>query len=113
MSVTPLNNEQLQRLIDQEPDLLLLDVRSPQEYFGLGHIPGSTLLPMQEIPQQMAALNPDQKTVVICEHGVRSLNASHFLAHHGFTAIYNLTAGMAEWNGARSYTSEEPAQTAE
>lgn len=109
MTVTPLTNEQLQQLMAQEPDLLLLDVRSPEEYFGLGHIPGSTLLPMHEIPQRMAALNPEQKTVVICEHGVRSFNASHFLAHHGFTALWNLTAGMAEWNGPRSFTSEDAA----
>jgi rhodanese-related sulfurtransferase len=113
MSVTPLTNEQLQQLMAQEADLLLLDVRTPQEFFGLGHIPGATLLPIHEIPEQMPALNPEQKTVVICEHGVRSYNASHFLAHHGFKSLYNLTAGMAEWNGARSYASEEPASTAE
>lgn len=113
MSVTPLTNMQLQQLMAEEPGLLLLDVRTPQEFFGLGHIPGATLLPIHEIPEQMAALNPEQKTVVICEHGVRSHNASHFLAHHGFKALYNLTAGMAEWNGPRAYASEEPASAAE
>ncbi|WP_373531267.1 rhodanese-like domain-containing protein [Vampirovibrio sp.] len=107
MTVTPLTNEQLVQLMAQEPDLLLLDVRTPQEYWGLGHIPGARLLPMHEIPEQMLTLSPEQKTVVICEHGVRSANASHYLAHNGFSALWNLTAGMAEWNGPRVFTSEE------
>ena len=109
MSVTHLTNEALQKLQASESDLLLLDVRTPEEYFGLGHIPGARLLPIHEIPGQMASLNPEQKTVVICEHGVRSANASEYLAHHGFKAIYNLSAGMAEWNGPRQFASDTPA----
>jgi rhodanese-related sulfurtransferase len=113
MTVTPLTNEQLQQLMIQEPDLLLLDVRTPEEYLGLGHIPGARLLPIHQLPEQMAALNPEQKTVVICEHGVRSFNASQFLAHHGFSALWNLTAGMAEWNGPRVFTPDEAASATE
>lgn len=109
MQVTPLENAQLQSLMETEPDLLLLDVRTPQEFYGLGHIPGAVLMPIHELPGQMAGLNPAQKTVVICEHGVRSFNASHYLLQHGFQHLYNLTAGMAEWNGARSHSSDEPA----
>ncbi len=107
MSVTPLTNEQLQALMATASDLLLLDVRTPPEFWRLGHIPGALLLPIHELPARMAELNPAQPTVVICEHGVRSYNASHFLAQHGFQSLYNLTAGMAEWNGERTYTSDE------
>lgn len=105
MSVTPLTNEQLQDLMTQQTNLLLLDVRTPQEFYGLGHIPGAHLLPIHELPEQLAVLDPQQPTVVICEHGVRSYNASHFLAHHGFQSVFNLTAGMAEWNGPRDFAS--------
>lgn len=107
MSVINLNNAELERLIKDEPDLLLLDVRTPQEFFMLGHIPNAHLLPIYELPSRMSALNPEQKTVVICEHGVRSHDASHFLAHHGFKHVYQLAAGMAEWNGAREFASGE------
>lgn len=105
MSVTPLTNQQLQTMMAQQPDLLLLDVRTPQEFYGLGHIPGARLLPIHELPEQMATLDAAQTTVVICEHGVRSFNASHFLAHHGFQSVFNLTAGMAEWDGPRAFES--------
>jgi rhodanese-related sulfurtransferase len=105
MSVTPLTNQQLQTLMAQEPGLLLLDVRTPQEFYGLGHIPGARLLPIHELPEQMATLDASQSTVVICEHGVRSFNASYFLAQHGFQSVFNLTAGMAEWDGPRVFES--------
>ena len=106
MPVTPLTNDALQKLQAQEPDLLLLDVRTPDEYFVLGHIPGAQLLPIYELPGRLTALDPQRKTVVICEHGIRSADASHYLAHHGFQNVYNLSAGMAEWNGPREYASE-------
>lgn len=107
MSVINLNNAELEKLLKEEPDVLLLDVRTPQEFFMLGHIPNARLLPIHELPGQMGTLNPEQKTVVICEHGVRSHDASHFLAYHGFKQVYQLAAGMAEWNGARAFASAD------
>lgn len=107
MPVTHLTNDELQTLRDSEPNLLLLDVRTPPEYDQLGHIPGATLLPIYELPGHLQNLNPTQKTVVICEHGMRSADASHFLAHHGFQHVYNLTHGMAAWNGDRAFASAE------
>ena len=101
MAVVNLNNAELQKLMQDEPQLLLLDVRTPQEYFALGHIPGSQLLPIHELPGQLAALNPEQKIVVICEH-----DASQYLLHKGFQQFCHLTAGMAEWNGPRAFASE-------
>src|SRR5688572_5686463 len=99
MPVINLTNDDLKAMLAAEPNLLVLDVRTPPEYYQLGHIPGATLLPIYELPGQLQNLNPAQKTVVLCEHGVRSADASHFLAHHGFQHIYNLTHGMADWNG--------------
>lgn len=106
MPVTNLDNAALQKMLADEPDLLLLDVRTPQEYFMLGHIPNARLLPIYELPEQLPALDPARKTVVICEHGIRSADAAMYLAHHGFTQVYQLAAGMAEWNGPRLFSSE-------
>jgi rhodanese-related sulfurtransferase len=107
MPITNLTNADLQALLKQEPDLLLLDVRTPEEYFHLGHIPGARLLPIYELPEQLGTLDSQRRTVVICEHGIRSHDAAHYLAHHNFTKVAHLAAGMAEWDGARAYTSEE------
>ncbi len=103
MTVTNLCNRDLQTLMAETPDLLLLDVRTPAEYTMLGHIPGSRLLPIHELAEQLDTLNPNQKTVVICEHGVRSHDAAHYLVYKGFTQISHLEAGMAAWDGDRDY----------
>lgn len=106
MPITNLTNADLQILLEKEPDLLLLDVRTPEEYFLLGHIPGARLLPIHQLPEQAGTLDPQQRTVVICEHGIRSQDAAHYLARLNFTRIAHLAAGMAEWNGPRAYASQ-------
>lgn len=103
MGVKNLANEELKALMAANADLLLLDVRSPQEYLVLGHIPGSKLIPIYELQAALPTLDPARKTVVICEHGIRSADASNFLAHCGFVDVANLTAGMAEWDGPREF----------
>lgn len=103
MAVRNLDNEELKRWIADYPDLQLLDVRTPPEYFQLGHIPGARLLPIHEIPDRLDSLDPARKTAVVCEHGIRSSDASHYLHHHGFGDIGHLTAGMAEWDGPRKF----------
>jgi rhodanese-related sulfurtransferase len=111
MHVTNLDNASLQKMMSAEPELLLLDVRTPEEYTMLGHIPGAQLMPIHTIPAGMSMLDPQRKTVVICEHGVRSWDASNYLAHHGFGQVYQLAAGMAEWNGPRSFSSDDASGT--
>jgi rhodanese-related sulfurtransferase len=105
MSVIQLENEALSKMLAENKDLQLLDVRTPPEYFQLGHIPGSKLVPIYELPDHLENLDPKAVTVVVCEHGIRSADASHWLMHNGFEKVYNLSAGMAEWNGPREYAS--------
>jgi rhodanese-related sulfurtransferase len=82
-----------------EPQLLILDVRTPEEYRYLGHLPGATLLPLHQLPLEYNRLDPRRKTVVLCQHGVRSMDACLYLDHFGFQNLFNLTEGMAAWNG--------------
>lgn len=89
----------LKQMMAEKPDLVILDVRTPQEYLYLGHIPQATLLPLHELPNSWQQLDPAKETVVLCQHGVRSQDASHYLAQLGFTALYNLEEGMSTWDG--------------
>ena len=77
---------------------LLLDVRTPGEY-QRGHIEGAKLLPLQELQQQIATLEAykDQDILVYCATGNRSTVASRILIEKGFTKIYNLRYGIADW----------------
>lgn len=99
MPITQLTNAQLQALMAHEPEVLLLDVRTLPEFLQLGHLPNAHLLPVQELPARVGELDPQAKTVVICQHGVRSWDACQYLAARGFTQLYNLTHGMAAWSG--------------
>lgn len=79
------------------PPPYLLDVREPWE-FELGHLPHAENIPMGEIPQALPRLDPDQPTVVICHHGVRSAQVCLYLINQDFEAIFNLTGGVAAWS---------------
>lgn len=81
-------------LQDHQP--LLLDVREPWE-FATCHIPDSTLVPMRDIPLQAKTLDPRQEIVVICHHGVRSLQVARFLEHMGYNNLINLSGGVDAW----------------
>lgn len=105
MPVVQLDNQTLQRMMEEDSSLQLLDVRTPQEYYLLGHIPGARLLPIYELPDALNGLSRELKTVLVCEHGVRSVDASYYLLQNGFEQVYNLSAGMAEWNGPRAFAS--------
>ena len=84
------------RLKTGEPLPLLLDVREPHE-FAHCHIGGSVNMPMNQVFSSYAKLDPQQETVVICHHGMRSAQIANFLLSRGFTKIANLTGGVAAW----------------
>ena len=75
---------------------LLLDVREPHE-FGHCRIEGSINMPMSQVFSDYSKLDPLQETIVICHHGIRSLQIANFLLSHGFLEIANLTGGVAAW----------------
>ncbi|HLK57458.1 MAG TPA: rhodanese-like domain-containing protein, partial [Chthonomonadaceae bacterium] len=81
------------------PDLLLLDVRTPEEW-DERHIPGAMLLPMDSLIGQLEELDPERETVVLCEHGMRSQSVAHYLATQaGFLQVAHMEGGMSAWPG--------------
>jgi len=80
---------------------LLLDVREPDEFTGeLGHIPGSRLIPLKELPARIHELEAykDKDVIVICRAGVRSTTAAAILTGLGFEHLSNLKGGMLDWD---------------
>ena len=78
------------------PKPVLLDVREPWE-FRTCRLPDSMLVPMRAIPARVAELDPASDTVVICHHGMRSMQVAYFLEHQGFRKVHNLTGGVDAW----------------
>ncbi len=78
---------------------LLVDVREPEEYLA-GHVPGALNVPQADLASRLEELPRDQRLVVICQAGMRSLRAAQFLRQAGFADIATVTGGMSAWLGA-------------
>ncbi|HEX3684613.1 MAG TPA: rhodanese-like domain-containing protein [Bryobacteraceae bacterium] len=87
------------RLGEENPPVLI-DVREPEE-FALAHIEGSQLLPMQSIPgelQRLEALADERDLLVLCHHGVRSLQVVAWLREHGIENCFSVLGGIDQWS---------------
>jgi rhodanese-related sulfurtransferase len=99
MPISQCTAQQLQQRLQNNDDFLLLDVREPNEY-AYAHIEGSQLIPLRQLPEHLQELNPEQDTVILCHHGMRSQQACLFLEQYGFTRLFNLQGGIDAWSVA-------------
>ncbi len=74
----------------------ILDVRQPEEYES-GHIPGSTLIPLGELPDRLDELQGDEPIVVVCRSGNRSATGRDILRDAGFNDVTSMAGGMNCW----------------
>jgi hydroxyacylglutathione hydrolase len=79
-----------------ERDLVLLDVREPDEWAD-GHAPGALHMPMREVPGRLGELPRDRPIALICRGGPRSSLVGSVLLAHGFTRLVNVWGGMTGW----------------
>jgi|SRR5215472_11162688 len=92
ISVTELN-----ALKELNAKVTLLDVREPWE-FQKAHIAGSVHVPMGDVPSRFQQeLHPDEHIVVVCHHGVRSMNVTAWLRQQGFEKVQSLRGGIDRW----------------
>lgn len=92
--------EEAAKMISTDSTLVLLDVRTPEEYAGeLGHLKGAVLIPVQELEFRIADLEQyhDRKILAYCRTGRRSKTATEILRKNGFDVL-NVQGGMVEWN---------------
>jgi rhodanese-related sulfurtransferase len=94
-----IGGEELYRRLALGKSILVLDVRTSRE-FEDGHIPGSTLIPLQELEERVREVpNSGMPIAVVAEHGLRSASACKFLAEHGMGPLFNLSDGLGGWPG--------------
>ena len=89
------------RVEENSEDTVIIDVREEEEYTGnLGHIRGSRLIPMANIPDSLESLEPfkEKEIILVCRSGVRSTTAAAMLRALGFREVKNLKDGMLAWN---------------
>lgn len=77
---------------------LLVDLRELDEVAQVTFdVSGTLLLPMSELEQRFAELPRDRQLVLVCAVGERSLKATYFLMHHGYTQVAHMEGGLMKW----------------
>ncbi len=84
------------------PDLLLLDVRQPQER-QQEHL-GGLFIPLDQLEEKLDQIPRNQKVVVYCQSGIRSVQAIRLLhARLGLNDLWNLSGGLNAWKKMSSF----------
>jgi rhodanese-related sulfurtransferase len=89
----------LQNQLQAKEPFLLIDCRELDEWH-FNRIEGARHLPMSQfstVAQSLFATS-DQTMVVYCHHGVRSLNVTRWLRHHGCSRVFSLSGGIHQWS---------------
>jgi rhodanese-related sulfurtransferase len=93
--ITP---EEVKSKLDQGEQFTLLDVRESWE-FETAHMDGAKLMPMGDVPARAhQELDPEDHIVVICHHGVRSMNVTAWLRQQGFEKAQSMRGGIDAWS---------------
>lgn len=80
----------------REDGAFILDVRQPEEWAEY-HVPGSTLIPLGELPDRLAEVPQDQTVVVVCRSGNRSQSGRDILLQAGYTQVTSMGGGLSTW----------------
>jgi len=88
---------QAKEMIDANADLILLDVRTSEEY-AEGHLPGALRITDTELEALAAEQLPDLDAtlLVYCRSGRRSQASAELLIKLGYTQVYDI-GGIADW----------------
>jgi rhodanese-related sulfurtransferase len=81
-----------------EADVLILDVREPDE-FTARHIENAVNTPLNKLPEQLSKYEARKALpiFIMCQTGTRSLSAGKILTKAGFTQVHVITGGMQAW----------------
>lgn len=98
-----MDTETLKTRLDADEDMLVLDVRTADDFSGeQGHIHNALNLPVEELPARMGELSDYiEKTIaIVCRTDRRSAKAAQLLARQGYADVHIVRGGMTLWNKA-------------
>jgi len=90
--------------VAKTPSIVLLDVRTPEEFNGkadvnYGKLKNAINIPIQQLKNRLAELKQykNRQIIVYCSHSHRSPQASYLLTQNGFKYVSNMQGGMSVW----------------
>lgn len=89
---------ELKQRLDSGEDIQIIDVREAHEV-AVASIPNTTHIPLGQVLNRMAEIDPTRETVVHCKMGGRSAKAIEALKRSGFKgSLLNLKGGIIAWS---------------
>lgn len=100
--VRDISTQELRREIERNPDLVLIDIRTPSEVEGMGgaiKAPQNVNIPRGWLEFRVTghAQSQDTPIVVYCGANIRSPLAAHTLKQMGYTNVRNYADGFIGW----------------
>jgi rhodanese-related sulfurtransferase len=77
-----------------------VDVRELSEWTQF-HIPGTTLIPLGELPNRLKDVPKDREVVVVCRSGNRSQQGRDILLKAGYTSVTSMAGGVTQWQAQK------------
>ncbi len=95
-----IDTEAFKQLRDTEKNLLVLDVRTADDFVGeQSHIEGAVNIPVEELQKRMDELGDylERPVAIVCRTDRRSAKAELLLAEEGFADVHIVRGGMTKW----------------
>jgi|SRR5277367_1478189 len=94
IEITP---REVKSMLDRGEKFLFVDVREKWE-FETSRIEGAVLVPMSEIPGNLAKFEGADQIVLVCHNGVRSLDAAAWLRSQDVPGAKSMVGGIDRWS---------------
>lgn len=88
---------EVKSMMERGEKFLLVDVREKWE-FETSWIDGAVLVPMREIPSNLAKFEEADNIVLFCHHGIRSLDAAAWLRSQEIPGAKSMAGGIDRWS---------------
>jgi rhodanese-related sulfurtransferase len=96
-SISIERSERIQRTLQSDPSLQLIDVRSRAEWLK-GHLPGAVSMPLLDLAPGKKLIDPSSPSLVYCNEGFRATTAASILLRDGGGEISILVDGIEGWS---------------
>ena len=87
---------ELQKLLTDQPALLVIDVRTPVEFAEV-HVPQARNIPLDELKPSSMQLSKDQPVYLLCRSGQRATKAAEKIEREGFLQVIVVEGGTSAW----------------
>jgi monothiol glutaredoxin len=89
--------QQIAEQLKNDANCRFIDVRSPEEW-ELARVEGAELIDQELVDEMLSSWDRNTPIILICHHGMRSLDAARFLTSQGFQDVSHVEGGINNWS---------------